>query len=740
MSWAGPLPGGEARRARARPPDPHALPARPLLRGRLLDARARAADRASCPLATWDMGDPFTNLQEGLLRRRAADREAPEPEPAGAGGHRRPAHRVLPRASELHVEWPMGFGGVSPHAVAETLKQVRRITRRGITINTFMLDDAPELVGFVERMTEINRGRAFFTLAEPARLLPDGRLPRRAGGRRGADGEPAPAWRGGLAANARALRRGASRRARRAAAQAPVLAAPAADVAGARAAARAVPRAGAAPALLGVLERARRARAQRSARRTACVRALRGRAGAARARAQRCAARSRRCARAGKPVARLGRAPRRAEELLAGERRRRGCCVPEAGSVAPGRACATRAFFLRDLLERLGVRARGRAHRRLKTAGEALTREHVRRAARAARGAARRSLRRARRRDRRGPRPRAGARARARRRRRRSPRRARAARRGSSTAACYPDELDLVRELAPALAGDRAAAARGRRARDLPRAARAPTPAGAPLARERGALAYVVARGTIARGRGRARRRVRQRTARLFDRLAKDDGDRGVVLRIDSPGGDALASDLLWRAVRQLAREKPVVASLGDVAASGGYYLASAAHARSSRRPATLTGSIGVVGGKLDLSRALRAHRHRARRRRARRARGPALRGARASRPTSASAVRDEHATRSTSASSRASPRAARSTRERVRAVGARARLERRARARRAGSSTRSAGRSRRSREARRRAGLAPERARVPLDARAAPAALRRCCAPGCCFAARSDG
>jgi uncharacterized protein with von Willebrand factor type A (vWA) domain len=57
----------------------------------------------------------------------------------------------------------MGFGGISPHAVAETLKQVRRTTRLGITINTFMLDDAPELVGFVERMTQINRGRAFFT-------------------------------------------------------------------------------------------------------------------------------------------------------------------------------------------------------------------------------------------------------------------------------------------------------------------------------------------------------------------------------------------------------------------------------------------------------------------------------------------------------------------------------------------------------------------------------------------------
>ena len=72
------------------------------------------------------------------------------------------------RGRELHVEWPSGFGGVSPHAVAETMKQVRRITQRGVVINTFMLDDAPELVGFVERMTQINRGRAFYT--QPAQL------------------------------------------------------------------------------------------------------------------------------------------------------------------------------------------------------------------------------------------------------------------------------------------------------------------------------------------------------------------------------------------------------------------------------------------------------------------------------------------------------------------------------------------------------------------------------------------
>ena len=48
------------------------------------------------------------------------------------------------------------------------LKQVRRITRRSITINTFMLDDSPELLGFVEHMTQVNHGRAFYT--DPAQL------------------------------------------------------------------------------------------------------------------------------------------------------------------------------------------------------------------------------------------------------------------------------------------------------------------------------------------------------------------------------------------------------------------------------------------------------------------------------------------------------------------------------------------------------------------------------------------
>jgi protease-4 len=75
---------------------------------------------------------------------------------------------------------------------------------------------------------------------------------------------------------------------------------------------------------------------------------------------------------------------------------------------------------------------------------------------------------------------------------------------------------------------------------------------------------------------------------------AGDAKVKAIVLRIDSPGGSPLASDLIWQAIRDAqGRGKPVVASLSDVAASGGYYVASAADAIVSQ-PQTLTGSIGV--------------------------------------------------------------------------------------------------------------------------------------------------
>jgi protease-4 len=79
---------------------------------------------------------------------------------------------------------------------------------------------------------------------------------------------------------------------------------------------------------------------------------------------------------------------------------------------------------------------------------------------------------------------------------------------------------------------------------------------------------------------------------------ARDEAVAAIVLRIDSPGGSALASDLIWREVKQAG--KPVVASLSDIAASGGYYVAVAAE-RIVAAPGTLTGSIGVVGGKMAI-------------------------------------------------------------------------------------------------------------------------------------------
>jgi protease-4 len=77
-----------------------------------------------------------------------------------------------------------------------------------------------------------------------------------------------------------------------------------------------------------------------------------------------------------------------------------------------------------------------------------------------------------------------------------------------------------------------------------------------------------------------------------------DDTVAGIVLRIDSPGGSALASDLIWRQIQN--SKKPIVASMGDIAASGGYYIAMGCD-EIVAEPGTLTGSIGVVGGKIAL-------------------------------------------------------------------------------------------------------------------------------------------
>jgi protease-4 len=115
-----------------------------------------------------------------------------------------------------------------------------------------------------------------------------------------------------------------------------------------------------------------------------------------------------------------------------------------------------------------------------------------------------------------------------------------------------------------------------------------------------GAITQDPARGPFEDCQGISSRRL----GRTLERLRADDAAKAVVLRIDSPGGSALASDLLWAELRALRRVKPLVVSVGDMAASGGYYLASAG-TRIFADPTSIVGSIGVVGGKLSVGRGL---------------------------------------------------------------------------------------------------------------------------------------
>src|SRR5687768_16755989 len=85
--------------------------------------------------------------------------------------------------------------------------------------------------------------------------------------------------------------------------------------------------------------------------------------------------------------------------------------------------------------------------------------------------------------------------------------------------------------------------------------------------------------------------------AKALNDAAADKTIKAVVLRVDSPGGSGLASDIIWRAVETANQKKPVVVSMSDVAASGGYYI-SASASKIIAQPSTITGSIGVLAGK----------------------------------------------------------------------------------------------------------------------------------------------
>jgi protease-4 len=85
--------------------------------------------------------------------------------------------------------------------------------------------------------------------------------------------------------------------------------------------------------------------------------------------------------------------------------------------------------------------------------------------------------------------------------------------------------------------------------------------------------------------------------AKALNDAAADKSIKAVVLRVDSPGGSGLASDVIWHAVETANQKKPVVVSMSDVAASGGYYI-SASASKIIAQPSTITGSIGVLAGK----------------------------------------------------------------------------------------------------------------------------------------------
>ncbi len=92
---------------------------------------------------------------------------------------------------------------------------------------------------------------------------------------------------------------------------------------------------------------------------------------------------------------------------------------------------------------------------------------------------------------------------------------------------------------------------------------------------------------------------VGSRTIRgILKELEDDDDVKGVVIRINSPGGSATASEVIWRAARDVAEDKPVYVSVGSMAASGGYYIAVAGD-KIYVNPSSVVGSIGVVGGKV---------------------------------------------------------------------------------------------------------------------------------------------
>jgi protease-4 len=115
-------------------------------------------------------------------------------------------------------------------------------------------------------------------------------------------------------------------------------------------------------------------------------------------------------------------------------------------------------------------------------------------------------------------------------------------------------------------------------------------------------IAVIYATGSIGSGKSENSPRGEQSIgSETLSKAIKDAGDdksiRAIVIRVDSPGGSGLASDIIWHAVEAAKAKKPVVVSMSDVAASGGYYISTGAN-KIIAQPSTITGSIGVFAGK----------------------------------------------------------------------------------------------------------------------------------------------
>jgi len=130
------------------------------------------------------------------------------------------------------------------------------------------------------------------------------------------------------------------------------------------------------------------------------------------------------------------------------------------------------------------------------------------------------------------------------------------------------------------------------------------TKTGVNFGQNNGNIAVVYALGTIVSGKGLDGEMGSTTIVKAINKAKNDSSIKAVVLRVNSPGGSALASDVIWRAVEKTKEIKTVIVSMGDLAASGGYYISCGAD-RIFAEPNTITGSIGVFGMIPNLGRML---------------------------------------------------------------------------------------------------------------------------------------